>query len=192
MMPVHNNFGLHQTLPCFIYLLLSATILVWELNKFTFISYLVSRLIKQYFVCCRVVHNALLLVFARDILHELVNATATPDWSAFCTRVTISVFTKAVSALYVQQFSLQYLEELRKQVGYIIINYDLTLMELQITRLSFVLCNVPAFAYVKLRNREKYRSESLSSIMIQTRKHLYLTKRNLFNYHFLKLLDNIK
>jgi len=64
-----------------------------------------------------VVHNALLLVFARDILHELVNTTATPDWSGFCTRVTISVFTKTVSALYVQQFSPQYLEELRKQVG---------------------------------------------------------------------------
>jgi hypothetical protein len=68
-------------------------------------------------VCCRVVHNALLLVFARDILNELVNTTATPDWLAFCTRVTINVFTKAVSALYVQHFSPQYLEQLRTQVG---------------------------------------------------------------------------
>jgi hypothetical protein len=56
-------------------------------------------------------------VFARDILHELINTTATPDWSGFCTRVTINVFAKAVSALYVRQFSLQFLEELRKQVG---------------------------------------------------------------------------
>jgi hypothetical protein len=70
------------------------------------------------FFCYRVVHNALLLVFARDILNELINTTATPDWLAFCTRVTVNVFTKAVSALYVQQFSPKYLEELRQQVGF--------------------------------------------------------------------------
>ncbi|KDR19260.1 Endothelin-converting enzyme-like 1 [Zootermopsis nevadensis] len=85
----------------------------------------------------RVVHNALLLVFARDILHELVNATATPDWSAFCTRVTISVFTKAVSALYVQQFSLQYLEELRKQVTQMFRHLKVTL-ETRIRSLSWL------------------------------------------------------
>jgi hypothetical protein len=65
-----------------------------------------------------VVHNALLLVFARDILNELVNSTATPDWLGFCTRVTVNVFTKAVSALYVQQFSPRYLEDLHQQVGF--------------------------------------------------------------------------
>jgi hypothetical protein len=68
-------------------------------------------------ICCRVIHNALLLVFARDILYELINTTATPDWSGFCTRVTINVFTKAVSALYVRQFSPPFLEDLSKQVG---------------------------------------------------------------------------
>jgi hypothetical protein len=66
-----------------------------------------------------VAHNALLLVFARDILNELVNTTATPDWLGFCTRVTVNVFTKAVSALFVQRFTPQYLEELRKQVGFV-------------------------------------------------------------------------
>ena len=78
------------------------------------------EILQEVFVCYRVVHNTLLLVFARDILHELVNATATPDWPGFCTRVTINVFTKAVSALYVRQYSQQYLEQLRKQVCAII------------------------------------------------------------------------
>ncbi|XP_068084571.1 neprilysin-1-like [Anabrus simplex] len=64
----------------------------------------------------RVIHNALLLVYARDILHELVNYKDTPDWPGFCTRVTINVFTKAVSALYVRQYSQQDLQTLRKQV----------------------------------------------------------------------------
>nr|CAD7409676.1 unnamed protein product [Timema poppensis] len=64
----------------------------------------------------RVIHNALLVVYGRDILHELVNVTATPDWPAFCTRVTVNVFSRAVSALYVRQYSNEYLEELRREV----------------------------------------------------------------------------
>ncbi|XP_069672464.1 endothelin-converting enzyme-like 1 [Periplaneta americana] len=85
----------------------------------------------------RVVHNALLLVFARDILHELINATATPDWPGFCTRVTINVFTKTVSALYVRQFSPQYLEELRKQVTQMFARLKTTL-ETRIRSLSWL------------------------------------------------------
>ncbi|PNF32145.1 hypothetical protein B7P43_G02843 [Cryptotermes secundus] len=85
----------------------------------------------------RVIHNALLLVFARDILHELINTTATPDWSGFCTRVTINVFAKAVSALYVRQFSPQFLEELRKQVTEMFTLLKVTL-EMRIRNLSWL------------------------------------------------------
>ncbi|GLH13888.1 Neprilysin-3 [Gryllus bimaculatus] len=86
----------------------------------------------------RVVHNALLLLFARDSLWELVDATALASdagggggdgggdgggvgvgvgagagaggaggryWPGFCARVTVSLFARAASALYLRQIS---------------------------------------------------------------------------------------
>lgn len=64
------------------------------------------------------VHNSLLLVYATDILHELVNSTMSDNnRPGFCTRVTVSVFSKAVSALYITQYTPQYLQHLNSRVS---------------------------------------------------------------------------
>ncbi|KAL0269471.1 UNVERIFIED_CONTAM: hypothetical protein PYX00_007186 [Menopon gallinae] len=75
----------------------------------------------------RIVHNGLLLVFATDTLYELLNTTSSPDWPAFCTRMTVNVFSKAVSALYVRQFRPEYLDQLRMRVTLMFENLKKTL-----------------------------------------------------------------
>ncbi|XP_065339082.1 endothelin-converting enzyme 1-like [Cloeon dipterum] len=63
-----------------------------------------------------VLHNSLLVLFARDTLLELVNSTAVSNWESYCTRITTNVFTGAVSALYVRQYSKGFLQELQSRV----------------------------------------------------------------------------
>ncbi|RZF42294.1 hypothetical protein LSTR_LSTR003912 [Laodelphax striatellus] len=63
----------------------------------------------------RVVHNSLLLIYATDILHELVNST-TSNRSLYCVRVAASVYSQAVSAMYVTQYSPQYIQQLGERV----------------------------------------------------------------------------
>lgn len=64
----------------------------------------------------RVVHNALLLLYARDRLSELLNAT-NRDQGRFCSRLTTGVFSQAVSALYVRQYPPNYLKSLEERVN---------------------------------------------------------------------------
>jgi hypothetical protein len=68
-----------------------------------------------------VVHNALLLLYARDTLHELVNVTANADWKSYCARITTNVFSGAVSALYVRHYTEDYLNALKDRVRIITI-----------------------------------------------------------------------
>ncbi|XP_059477136.1 endothelin-converting enzyme homolog isoform X2 [Neocloeon triangulifer] len=63
-----------------------------------------------------VLHNSLLVLFARDSLLELVNTSAVGSWDGYCTRITTNVFTGAVSALYVRQYSQHFLLELQTRV----------------------------------------------------------------------------
>lgn len=86
---------------------------------FVSISSITSR-----FTCCRIIHNAVLLVFATDILNELVNSTVSDnDRSAFCMRVSMNVMSQPVSALYVTQYTPQYLHHLSVRVRL----YEITL-----------------------------------------------------------------
>lgn len=66
----------------------------------------------------RIIHNGLLLLYATDTLHDIVNVTAVKDWEASCYSLTRSSFSEAVSALYVRQYAPKYLETLAKRVIY--------------------------------------------------------------------------
>lgn len=61
------------------------------------------------------VHNALLLLYARDRLEELLNATSR-DQPRFCSRLTTGIFSQAVSALYVRQYPSVYIKSLEDRV----------------------------------------------------------------------------
>ncbi|XP_018397031.1 PREDICTED: neprilysin-like [Cyphomyrmex costatus] len=63
----------------------------------------------------RIIHNGLLLLYA-DTLHDIVNVTAVKDWKDSCYRLTKSIFSEAVSALYVRQYTPKYLETLVNRV----------------------------------------------------------------------------
>ncbi|XP_018357556.1 PREDICTED: endothelin-converting enzyme 1-like, partial [Trachymyrmex cornetzi] len=63
----------------------------------------------------RIIHNGLLLLYA-DTLHDIVNVTAVKDWKHSCYRLTKSIFSEAVSALYVRQYTPKYLETLVNRV----------------------------------------------------------------------------
>lgn len=65
----------------------------------------------------RIIHNGLLLLYAVDTLHDIVNVTASKDWDLSCFKLTKDVFGDVVGALYVQQYSPQYLEKLANRVG---------------------------------------------------------------------------
>lgn len=64
----------------------------------------------------RIIHNGLLLLYATDTLHDIANVTAVKDWETSCYRLTRSVFSEAVSALYVRQYAPKYLETLVSRV----------------------------------------------------------------------------
>ncbi|CAL7951057.1 unnamed protein product [Xylocopa violacea] len=65
----------------------------------------------------RIIHNGLLLLYATDTLHDIVNVTASKDWELSCFKLTKNVFSEVVGALYVQQYTPQYLEKLANRVG---------------------------------------------------------------------------
>ncbi|EZA60236.1 Endothelin-converting enzyme [Ooceraea biroi] len=64
----------------------------------------------------RIIHNGLLLLYAMDTLHDIVNVTAVKDWEASCYGLTKSLFSEAVSALYVRQYTPKYLDTLVNRV----------------------------------------------------------------------------
>ncbi|XP_076638551.1 neprilysin-1 isoform X4 [Colletes latitarsis] len=65
----------------------------------------------------RIIHNGLLLLYAVDTLHDIVNVTASKNWELSCFKLTKNVFSEVVGALYVQQYSPQYLEKLANRVA---------------------------------------------------------------------------
>ncbi|XP_043792459.1 neprilysin-1-like isoform X1 [Apis laboriosa] len=65
----------------------------------------------------RIIHNGLLLLYATDTLHDIVNVTGSKDWKLSCFKLTKDVFGEVVGALYVQQYTPQYLETLANRVG---------------------------------------------------------------------------
>ncbi|XP_012226290.1 neprilysin-1 [Linepithema humile] len=64
----------------------------------------------------RIIHNGLLVLYAMDTLHDIVNVTAIQDWEVFCYKLTKSLFSEAVSALYVRQHTPKYLETLVNRI----------------------------------------------------------------------------
>lgn len=64
----------------------------------------------------RIIHNGLLLLYATDTLHDIVNVTGSKDWKLSCFKLTKEVFGEVVGALYVQQYTPQYLETLANRV----------------------------------------------------------------------------
>lgn len=70
----------------------------------------------QFFVF-RVVHNGLLLLYAVDTLHDIVNVTASNNWNVSCSKLTRNLFSEMVGALYVQQYKPQYLQLLAGRVS---------------------------------------------------------------------------
>ncbi|XP_076666127.1 neprilysin-1 isoform X2 [Andrena cerasifolii] len=65
----------------------------------------------------RIIHNGLLLLYAVDTLHDIVNVTASKNWDLSCFRLTKDVFSEIVGALYVQQYTPRYLETLSNRVA---------------------------------------------------------------------------
>ncbi|XP_043676483.1 neprilysin-like [Vespula pensylvanica] len=65
----------------------------------------------------RIIYNGLLLLYAADTLHDIVNVTASKDWDNSCYKLTKNIFGEIVGALYVQQYSSEYLETLGNRVG---------------------------------------------------------------------------
>ncbi|XP_012267050.2 neprilysin-1 isoform X2 [Athalia rosae] len=64
----------------------------------------------------RIIHNGLLLLYARDTLHDVVNVSASENWNASCSKLSTAVFSSAVGALYVQQYNQQYLNAVADKV----------------------------------------------------------------------------
>ncbi|XP_011636388.1 neprilysin-1-like [Pogonomyrmex barbatus] len=64
----------------------------------------------------RIIHNGLLLLYATNTLHDIANVTAIKDWEASCYRLTRNIFSEAISALYVRQYTPKYLETLVNRV----------------------------------------------------------------------------
>ncbi|XP_046614383.1 neprilysin-3-like isoform X1 [Neodiprion virginianus] len=64
----------------------------------------------------RIIHNGLLLLYARDTLHDVVNVSASKNWNASCSKLSTAVFSSAVGALYVQQYSQQHLNSVADKV----------------------------------------------------------------------------
>ncbi|XP_023244944.1 endothelin-converting enzyme-like 1 [Copidosoma floridanum] len=77
----------------------------------------------------RMIHNGLLVLYATDILHDIVNVTANENWSENCVRLTKNVFSDAVGMLYVQQYNSDYLELLVNRVGVLFERIKETLAE---------------------------------------------------------------
>ncbi|XP_043274148.1 neprilysin isoform X3 [Venturia canescens] len=65
----------------------------------------------------RVIHNGLLLLYAVDTLHDIVNVTASAHWNESCSKLTKNIFGEIVGALYVQQYRPDYLETLANRVS---------------------------------------------------------------------------
>ncbi|XP_015109217.1 neprilysin-2 [Diachasma alloeum] len=64
----------------------------------------------------RIVHNGLLLLYAVDTLHDIVNVTASDNWNVSCSKLTSNLFAEAVGAVYVQQYKPHHLETLANRV----------------------------------------------------------------------------
>ncbi|KZC06197.1 Phosphate-regulating neutral endopeptidase, partial [Dufourea novaeangliae] len=64
-----------------------------------------------------IIHNGLLLLYASNTLHDIVNVTASKNWDLSCFKLTKEVFSEVIGALYVQQYSPQHLETLANRVG---------------------------------------------------------------------------
>ncbi|KOX71067.1 Neprilysin [Melipona quadrifasciata] len=65
----------------------------------------------------RIIHNGLLLLYATDTLHDIVNVTGSKNWELSCFKLTKDVFGEVMGALYVRQYTPQYLETLANRVG---------------------------------------------------------------------------
>ncbi|KAK1117273.1 hypothetical protein K0M31_016823 [Melipona bicolor] len=64
-----------------------------------------------------IIHNGLLLLYATDTLHDIVNVTGSKNWDLSCFKLTKDVFSEVMGALYVRQYTPQYLETLANRVG---------------------------------------------------------------------------
>ncbi|KAK0098161.1 hypothetical protein PV326_010738 [Microctonus aethiopoides] len=64
-----------------------------------------------------IVHNGLLFLYAVDYLHDIINVTASDNWNVTCSKMTQSVFSEILGAVYVQQYKPQYLEVLSSRVN---------------------------------------------------------------------------
>ena len=64
----------------------------------------------------RIIHNGLLLLYATDTLHDIVNLTGSKNWELSCFKLTKDVFGEVTGALYVRQYTPQYLETLANRV----------------------------------------------------------------------------
>lgn len=62
------------------------------------------------------IHNGLLVLYATDVLHDIVNVTASKNWSEDCVKLTKNIFGQAVGMLYVQQYNPNFLELLVNRV----------------------------------------------------------------------------
>ncbi|KAK0089205.1 hypothetical protein PV325_008517 [Microctonus aethiopoides] len=76
-----------------------------------------DRLVYVYVTAPRVVHNGLLFLYAVDYLHDIINVTASDNWNVTCSKMTQSVFSEILGAVYVQQYKPQYLEVLSSRVN---------------------------------------------------------------------------
>ncbi|KAJ8672950.1 hypothetical protein QAD02_004211, partial [Eretmocerus hayati] len=64
----------------------------------------------------RMIHNGLLVLYATDVLHDIVNVTANKNWSENCVTLTKNVFSEEVGMLYVQQYNPDFLDLLVNRV----------------------------------------------------------------------------
>lgn len=62
----------------------------------------------------RIIHNSLLMIYARNRLHSLLNYTS-HDQASYCTKLTSTLFRKSVGNFYVKQYPIGYIERLEKR-----------------------------------------------------------------------------
>ncbi|XP_011500952.1 PREDICTED: neprilysin-21 [Ceratosolen solmsi marchali] len=77
----------------------------------------------------RIIHNGLLVLYTTDILYDIVNVTASKNWSENCVQLTKNVFSEGIGMLYVQQYNPDFLELLINRVSILFERIKETLAE---------------------------------------------------------------
>lgn len=105
--------------------------------------------------CYRVIHNALLIVYARDVLYNIANTTRF-DLPMYCVEVTANIFNEEMGALYLRQYPNYYIHYLTNKVSALFGRLKRALAD-RMKHLNWMDATTRKAALIKLKSmREQY------------------------------------